>query len=98
MKTLTALAASSSMPPHDAPHRPPAHESELMIRADHWIVLLRVVVGAWFVKAVWTKFSLAFLWGTIPYPTVSPRFLAFHPKRIAEFAAGNPVDWYKDFL
>jgi thiosulfate dehydrogenase [quinone] large subunit len=29
---------------------------------------------------------------------VSPRFLAFHPKRIAEFAAGNPVGWYKDFL
>ena len=69
-----------------------------MTGADHCIVLLRVVVGAWFVKAVWTKFSLAFLWGTIPYPTVSPRFLAFHPKRIAEFAAGNPVDWYKDFL
>jgi len=69
-----------------------------MIRADHWIVLLRVVVGAWFVKAVWTKFSLAFLWETIPYPTVSPRFLAFHPKRVAEFAAGNPVEWYKDFL
>ena len=34
----------------------------------------------------------------IPYPAVSPRFLAFHPKRIAEFAAGNPVGWYKDFL
>ncbi|HKC98534.1 MAG TPA: TQO small subunit DoxD [Methylomirabilota bacterium] len=98
MKPLTALAASSSMPPHDAPHRSHVPERELMIRADHWIVLLRVVVGAWFVKAVWTKFSLAFLWETIPYPTVSPRFLAFHPKRVAEFAAGNPVEWYKDFL
>ena len=29
---------------------------------------------------------------------MSPRFLAFHPKRIAEFAAGNPLGWYKDFL
>ncbi len=69
-----------------------------MIYADHWIVLLRVVVGAWFVKAVWTKFTLAFLWDVIPYPAVSPRFVGFHPKRIAEFAAGNPVGWYKDFL
>src|SRR5215813_14633396 len=69
-----------------------------MIGADYWVVLLRVVVGAWFVKAVWTKLTLAYLWGVIPYPTVSPRFLAFHPKRVAEFAAGNPVDWYKDFL
>jgi uncharacterized membrane protein YphA (DoxX/SURF4 family) len=69
-----------------------------VIHPDRWLVLLRVVVGAWFVKAVWTKFTLAYLWDVIPYPTVSPRFLAFHPKRIAEFAAGNPVDWYKEFL
>ena len=69
-----------------------------MIRPDRWLVLLRVVVGIWFVKAVWTKFTLAYLWDTIPYPTVSPRFLAFQPKRVAEFAAGNPVEWYKEFL
>ena len=69
-----------------------------MIRADRWVVLLRVVVGVWFVKAVWTKLTLAFLWGVIPYPMVAPRFLAFQPKRVAEFAAGNPVGWYKDFL
>jgi len=69
-----------------------------MIGADRWVVLLRVVVGAWFVKAVWTKLTLAFLWGVVPYPAVSPRFLAFQPKRVAEFAAGNPVGWYKSFL
>ena len=69
-----------------------------MINADRWIVLLRVVVGAWFLKAVWTKFTLAYLWDTVPYPAVAPRFLAFQPKRVAEFAAGNPVGWYKDFL
>jgi uncharacterized membrane protein YphA (DoxX/SURF4 family) len=69
-----------------------------VIHPDRWLVLLRVVVGVWFVKAVWTKFTLAYLWDTIPYPTVSPRFVAFHPKRVAEFAAGNPVEWYKEFL
>mgnify|MGYP001561550181 FL=1 len=62
------------------------------------IALLRVVVGAWFLKAVWTKLTLAFLWGVIPYPAVSPRFLGFHPKRVAEFAAGNPLGWYREFL
>jgi uncharacterized membrane protein YphA (DoxX/SURF4 family) len=62
------------------------------------IVLLRVVVGAWFIKAVWTKLTLVFLWGVIPYPAVSPRFLGFHPRRVAEFAAGNPIGWYKEFL
>ena len=69
-----------------------------MLWPHGWIVLLRVVVGAWFLKAVWTKLTLAHLWGVIPYPAVSPRFLGFHPKRVAEFAAGNPIGWYKEFL
>lgn len=69
-----------------------------MIAPQRWIALLRIVVGAWFLKAVWTKMALAWAVGVVPYPTVSPRFLGFHPKRVAEFAAGNPVEWYKDFL
>ncbi len=69
-----------------------------MIAPRAWIALLRIVVGGWFLKAVWTKLTLNFLWGIIPYPAVSPRFLGFHPKRVAEFAAGNPVGWYKEFL
>jgi len=69
-----------------------------MIYTERWVALLRVVVGVWFLKAVWTKLALGFLWEAIPYPKVSPRFLAFHPKRVAEFAAGNPLDWYKQFL
>ena len=59
---------------------------------------MRVVVGGWFLKAVWTKLAIDIWGGVIPYPAVSPRFLGFHPKRVAEFAAGNPVGWYKDFL
>ena len=69
-----------------------------MIAPQAWIVLLRVVVGCWFLKAVWTKIEVGWLLGAIPYPAVSPRFLGFHPKRVAEFAAGNPLDWYKSFL
>ena len=67
-----------------------------MNHPDRAVALLRVVVGAWFVKAVWTKVGVAA--GAIPYPIVSPRFIAFQPKRVAEFAAGNPIVWYKDFL
>ncbi|MCI0372377.1 MAG: DoxX family membrane protein [candidate division NC10 bacterium] len=69
-----------------------------MWNPDRWLVLFRIVVGVWFLKAAWTKLTLAFLGGLIPYPGVSPRFLGFHPKRVAEFAAGNPVGWYKEFL
>ena len=46
-----------------------------MLAPEAWLALLRVVVGAWFLKAVWTKLSLAFAWGVLPYPTVSPRFI-----------------------
>src|SRR5262249_42591072 len=60
------------------------------------VALLRIVVGAWFIKAVWTKLTIAS--GAIPYPTVSPRFVAVHLKRVAEFADGNPIGWYKEFL
>jgi thiosulfate dehydrogenase [quinone] large subunit len=69
------------------------------MRLPHlWIALLRVVVGAWFIKAVWTKLVVEWLWGAVPYPAVSARFLGFYPKRVAEFAAGNPLAWYRDFL
>jgi thiosulfate dehydrogenase (quinone) large subunit len=69
-----------------------------MIHPERAMAVLRIVVGAWFVKAVWTKLTLGFAAGVIPYPAVSPRFLGFQPKRVAEFAAGNPVGWYKEFL
>lgn len=69
-----------------------------MTYPQHCIAFLRLVVGAWFIKAVWTKLVVAYLGGVVPYPAVSPRFLAFHPKRVAEFAADNPVGWYKAFL
>jgi uncharacterized membrane protein YphA (DoxX/SURF4 family) len=65
---------------------------------ETWIALLRVVTGAWFLKAVWTKLVWELALGVLPYPTVSARFIGFHPKRVAEFAAGNPIGWYKDFL
>ena len=63
-----------------------------------WLAVLRIVVGGWFLKAVWTKLTLQFAWGVVPYLAVSPRFIGFQPKRVAEFANGNPVDWYKQFL
>jgi uncharacterized membrane protein YphA (DoxX/SURF4 family) len=69
-----------------------------MSAPEAWLALLRVVAGAWFLKAVWTKLAWELAWGVLPYPTVSARVIGFHPKRVAEFAAGNPIGWYKDFL
>jgi thiosulfate dehydrogenase [quinone] large subunit len=74
-----------------------ALSSPAMQRPDAWIVLLRIVVALWFLKAVWTKFTLVDV-GFASYPVVAPRFLGFQPRRVAEFAAGNPITWYREFL
>jgi thiosulfate dehydrogenase [quinone] large subunit len=62
------------------------------------LVLLRIVVGAWFLKAVWTKLVLVAGPHGVSYPVVAARFLTFYPKRVAEFASDNPLLWYKHFL
>jgi thiosulfate dehydrogenase (quinone) large subunit len=69
-----------------------------MIAPQRWIAVLRIVVGLWFLKAVSTKLVIAWVADILPYPAVSPRFIGFHPKRVAEFASENPIVWYKDFL
>jgi thiosulfate dehydrogenase [quinone] large subunit len=69
-----------------------------MIAPQRWIAVLRIVVGLWFLKAVSTKLVIAWAGNVLPYPAVSPRFIGFQPKRVAEFASENPVLWYKDFL
>jgi thiosulfate dehydrogenase (quinone) large subunit len=61
------------------------------------LAVIRVIVGGWFLKAAFTKLTLDYLWW-LPYPTVTQRFINFLPKRLAEFAAENPVLWYQQFL
>src|SRR5262245_9221061 len=61
------------------------------------LAFIRVVVGAWFLKAAFTKLTLDVLWW-LPYPTVTQRFINFLPKRLAEFASENPIQWYQQFL
>ena len=39
---------------------------------EFWIALLRIVVGAWFLKAVWTKLTIGWAWGAVPYLAVAP--------------------------
>jgi len=63
-----------------------------------WLALPRVVTGLWFLKASVTKLTFILAGGFLPIPTVTARYLGFMPKRVAEFAAGNPLGWYRDFL
>jgi uncharacterized membrane protein YphA (DoxX/SURF4 family) len=61
-----------------------------------WLALLRIVVGLYFVKALWQKLEL--LGGLIPIPMSSGRWIETMPKIVARQAAENPILWYKQFL
>jgi uncharacterized membrane protein YphA (DoxX/SURF4 family) len=65
---------------------------------DRWIATLRIVLGLWFVKALWTKLDVVFLGGVVPFLGVEPRWIAMMPVIVAKQAAENPFPWYKAFL
>ena len=69
-----------------------------MRHAQRWLAVLRVTVGLWFLKSLFTKVSLAFVAGFIPVPVASERWIATMPKLIARYAADNPFPAYKAFL
>lgn len=64
----------------------------------HWLAVLRIVVGLWFLKGVVTKLSITLAWGFLPVPTASARWLHTMPILIAKYADGNPIGFVKDFL
>ena len=59
---------------------------------------LRIVVGIWFVKSLFTKVTIALAWGFLPVPAANARWIAVMPKLLAKYAADNPIGWYRDFL
>ena len=69
-----------------------------MVVPERWIALLRVMVGCWFLKALWTKLDLVLLGGVFPVLAVEPRWIEVMPKIAARQAAENPILWYKTFV
>jgi uncharacterized membrane protein YphA (DoxX/SURF4 family) len=65
-------------------------------QAAEWMAFLRIVVGLYFVKALWQKLELVA--GVIPLPMASGRWIETMPKIVARQASENPIGWYKHFL
>lgn len=65
---------------------------------ERWLAVLRIVVGCWFAKSLFTKLTIALAWGFLPVPAASPRWLATMPKLLARYAAENPFPAYREFL
>ena len=73
-------------------------ESVTMSHPAHWLAVLRIVVGLYFVKSLVTKMSIALLGGAVPFPVVSERWLEVMPKIVTRQASENPIAFYKQFL
>lgn len=74
-------------------------DSRTTMRApEKWIAVLRMVVGAWFFKSIFTKLGIGLIGGFIPVPVATSRWHAVMPKLIAKYAADNPFPSYKSFL
>lgn len=69
-----------------------------MRHPDLGLVLVRVVVGLWFLKSIWSKFTWTLVGGFLPVPAVSERWIGFMPTRLEEYVQSGPPDWYKHFL
>ena len=75
-----------------------ATETIGMSHPQRWLAVLRLTVGLWFLKSIFTKISIGLMAGFIPVPEASPRWIATMPKLIAKYAADNPFPAYKAFL
>ncbi len=69
-----------------------------MSHPSRWLAVLRILVGLWFVKALWSKMDFVLLGGFFPFLGVEPRWIAKMPELVARQAAENPILWYKAFL
>lgn len=77
-------------------YRPPPPVA--MSHPARWLAVLRIAVGLYFVKALWTKMTFAMAGGVLPIPTVSERWITVMPKIVTKQAAENPLLFYKQFL
>lgn len=65
---------------------------------ERWLAFLRIAVGIWFAKAIFTKLSITLAWGFLPVPTASGRWIHVMPLLVTKYAEGNPVGFFREFL
>lgn len=63
---------------------------------ERWIAVLRIVVGFWFLKSLWTKLHLPA--GGLPIPRATDRWIGFMPVRVGEWAEVQPIGPVRSFL
>jgi thiosulfate dehydrogenase [quinone] large subunit len=75
-----------------------AGSAPVMRHPEHWLAILRMAVGFWFAKAIFTKLSITLAWGFLPVPTASDRWIHVMPTLVGKYAEGNPLGFFREFL
>lgn len=61
-----------------------------------WLAVLRIVVGLWFIKGMWTKW--VWVGGFLPIPVATDRWVESMSRIVTGYAESTPIDWYRAFL
>lgn len=69
-----------------------------ILHPDRWLAFLRIVVGLYFAKAVYTKLGLVMAGGVLPLPGANQRWISVMPNIVTKQASENPILFYKHFL
>ncbi len=69
-----------------------------MRHPERWLAGLRITVGIWFAKAIFTKLSVTLAWGFLPVLTASDRWQHVMPVLVTKYAEGNPIGFFREFL
>src|SRR5574342_851088 len=77
---------------------PQASAAALMRSPERWLALLRIAVGVWFAKAIFTKLGITLAWGFLPVPTASERWVHVMPILVGKYSEGNPVGFFREFM
>lgn len=67
-----------------------------MRHAGQWLAVLRIATGAWFIKAIWTKWVL--IGGILPVPMASQRWIETMPRILEGYAEINPLAFLSSIL
>src|SRR5882762_5177374 len=76
----------------------PAGALPAMRSPERWLAVLRIAVGLWFAKSIFTKLSVTLAWGFLPVLTASDRWLHVMPILVTKYAEGNPIGFFREFL
>lgn len=71
---------------------------EGMRHPERWLAVLRIGVGAWFLKGILTKVNFTLLWGFVPFLEANVRWTRVMPIIVNAFASEHPIEWYGAFL